>query len=105
MRRPTEDRYVITAGELKDRMAILMGGRAAEQVVFSEFSTGAADDLAKVTDGPASSSPSTPTGHEVLDAIRRDRSAAARVCARASAAPLSPASAPVLITLTGMASR
>jgi cell division protease FtsH len=50
MQRPTEDRYVITAGELKDRMAILMGGRAAEQVVFGEFSTGAADDLAKVTD-------------------------------------------------------
>lgn len=50
MQRPTEDRYVITAGELKDRMAILMGGRAAEQVVFNEFSTGAADDLAKVTD-------------------------------------------------------
>jgi cell division protease FtsH len=50
MQRPTEDRYVITAGELKDRMAILMGGRAAEQVVFGEFSTGAADDLVKVTD-------------------------------------------------------
>jgi cell division protease FtsH len=50
MQRPTEDRYVITAGELTDRMAVLMGGRAAEFVVFGDFSTGAADDLAKVTD-------------------------------------------------------
>ncbi len=50
MQRPTDDRYVITAGELTDRMAVLMGGRAAEQIGFREFSTGAADDLAKVTD-------------------------------------------------------
>jgi len=50
MQRPTEDRYVITAGELTDRMAVLMGGRAAEFVAFGDLSTGAADDLAKVTD-------------------------------------------------------
>jgi cell division protease FtsH len=50
MQRPTEDRYVITATELTDRMAVLMGGRAAEFVVFGDFSTGAADDLTKVTD-------------------------------------------------------
>ncbi|MBN9309117.1 AAA family ATPase, partial [Devosia sp.] len=50
MQRPTEDRYVIAAGELKDRMAVLMGGRAAELVIFGDYSTGAADDLAKVTD-------------------------------------------------------
>ena len=50
MQRPTEDRYVITAGELLDRMAVLMGGRAAEQIAFGDFSTGAADDLAKITD-------------------------------------------------------
>lgn len=50
MQRPTEDRYVITSGELTDRMAVLMGGRAAEQIAFGDFSTGAADDLAKVTD-------------------------------------------------------
>lgn len=50
MQRPTEDRYVITAGELTDRMAVLMGGRAAEYVVFGDFSTGAADDLTKATD-------------------------------------------------------
>ena len=50
MQRPTEDRYVITASELTDRMAVLMGGRAAEFVEFGDFSTGAADDLTKVTD-------------------------------------------------------
>lgn len=40
MQRPTEDRYVITAGELKDRMTVLMGGRAAEYIVFGDFATG-----------------------------------------------------------------
>jgi cell division protease FtsH len=50
MQRPTDDRYVITAGELRDRMAVLMGGRAAEALAFGEISTGAADDLAKATD-------------------------------------------------------
>lgn len=50
MQRPTEDRYIITAGELRDRMAVLMGGRAAEFTVFGDYSTGAADDLVKVTD-------------------------------------------------------
>ena len=50
MQRPTDDRYVITASELRDRMTVLMGGRAAEAVVLGEVSTGAADDLAKATD-------------------------------------------------------
>ena len=50
MQRPTEDRFLITAGELKDRMVVLMAGRAAEDLIFGEISTGAADDLAKVTD-------------------------------------------------------
>jgi cell division protease FtsH len=50
MQRPTEDRFVITTGELKDRMVVLLAGRAAEDLIFGEFSTGAADDLAKVTD-------------------------------------------------------
>jgi len=50
MQRPTDDRYVITAGELRNRMAVLMGGRAAEALVFGDTSTGAADDLAKATD-------------------------------------------------------
>ncbi len=50
LQRPTEDRFLITLGELKSRMVVLLAGRAAEQVTFGEISTGAADDLAKVTD-------------------------------------------------------
>jgi cell division protease FtsH len=50
MQRPTDDRYLLTMQELKDRMVVLLSGRAAESVVFGEISTGAADDLAKVTD-------------------------------------------------------
>ncbi len=50
MQRPTEDRFLITTGELKDRMVVLLAGRAAEDLTFGEISTGAADDLAKVTD-------------------------------------------------------
>ena len=50
IQRPTEDRYLMTRTELTDKMAVLLGGRAAEQLVFGEASTGAADDLAKATD-------------------------------------------------------
>lgn len=50
LQRPTEDRYVITTEELNDRMAVLLAGRAAEQIALGSISTGAADDLAKVTD-------------------------------------------------------
>jgi cell division protease FtsH len=50
IQRPTEDRYLMTRAELEDKMAVLLGGRAAEQLVFGEISTGAADDLARVTD-------------------------------------------------------
>jgi cell division protease FtsH len=50
MQRPTEDRFLMTRGELEDKMAALLGGRAAEQLIFGHLSTGAADDLAKVTD-------------------------------------------------------
>ena len=50
LQRPTEDRFLITLRELKDRMLVLLAGRAAEQLIFAEISTGAADDLAKVTD-------------------------------------------------------
>ena len=50
IQRPTEDRYLMTRTELEDRMAVLMGGRAAEHVVFAHLSTGAADDLAKIAD-------------------------------------------------------
>ncbi len=50
IQRPTEDRYLMTREELEDKMAVLCGGRAAEHVIFGHFSTGAADDLARVTD-------------------------------------------------------
>jgi cell division protease FtsH len=50
IQRPTEDRYLMTRDELENRMAVLLGGRAAEKLIFGELSTGAADDLAKATD-------------------------------------------------------
>ncbi|MGH7067383.1 MAG: ATP-dependent zinc metalloprotease FtsH [Acetobacteraceae bacterium] len=50
MQRPLEDRYLMERKELLNKMAMLLGGRAAESVIFGEISTGAADDLAKVTD-------------------------------------------------------
>lgn len=50
IQRPTEDRYLMTSDELKDKMTSLMGGRAAEVLVFNKLSTGAADDLDKATD-------------------------------------------------------
>jgi cell division protease FtsH len=50
IQRPIEDRYLMTRAELQHKMAGLLGGRAAEQLVFGEISTGAADDLAKATD-------------------------------------------------------
>jgi cell division protease FtsH len=50
IQRPTEDRYLMTRGELEAKIAVLLGGRAAEMLVLDELSTGAADDLAKATD-------------------------------------------------------
>jgi cell division protease FtsH len=50
IQRPSEDRFIMTRAELENRMAVLLGGRAAEYIVFNHLSTGAADDLAKVTE-------------------------------------------------------
>lgn len=50
IQRPTEDRFLMTREELENKMAVLLGGRAAELIVFGHLSTGAADDLRKVTD-------------------------------------------------------
>ncbi len=47
---PTEDRYLMTKSELLDRMAVLLGGRVAEELVFGEISTGAQNDLQRATD-------------------------------------------------------
>jgi cell division protease FtsH len=49
IQRPTEDRYLMTREELENKMAVLLGGRAAEHVVYGHLSTGASDDLSKVT--------------------------------------------------------
>ena len=48
--RPTEDRYLMTRAELLDRLAVLLGGRVAEELVFGEVSTGAQNDLQRATD-------------------------------------------------------
>jgi len=47
---PTEDRYLLTKSELLDRIAVMMGGRAAEEIIFGEPSTGARNDLEKATE-------------------------------------------------------
>ena len=50
IQRPTEDRFLMTREELEHKIMLLLGGRAAEKRVFGHLSTGAVDDLAKVTD-------------------------------------------------------
>jgi len=50
IQRPLEDRFLMDRSELMNRMTVLLGGRAAESLVFDEVSTGAADDLAKATE-------------------------------------------------------
>ncbi|MGH7119738.1 MAG: ATP-dependent zinc metalloprotease FtsH [Acetobacteraceae bacterium] len=50
IQRPLEDRYLMVRRELFNRIVVLLGGRAAESVIFGEISTGATDDLAKATE-------------------------------------------------------
>lgn len=50
MQMPEEDQYLLSEEELKERLAVLLGGRAAELIVFDEPSTGAANDLERATD-------------------------------------------------------
>ncbi|MGP0090340.1 MAG: ATP-dependent zinc metalloprotease FtsH [Xanthobacteraceae bacterium] len=50
IQRPTEDRFLMTREELENKMTVLLGGRAAEFIVFGHLSTGAADDLRRATD-------------------------------------------------------
>jgi len=50
IQRPTEDRYLMTREELEAKMAVLLGGRAAEHLVYGHFSTGAADDLGRASE-------------------------------------------------------
>jgi cell division protease FtsH len=50
MQRPLEDRYLLTEPELSDRLAILLGGRSAEEIMFKQVSTGAQNDLERATE-------------------------------------------------------
>jgi cell division protease FtsH len=50
MQMPEEDTYLLSEGSLRQRMVVMLGGRAAELLVFKEASTGAANDLERVTD-------------------------------------------------------
>ena len=51
MQRPTEDRFLLAESDLKNRITVLMGGRAAESLIFAgDVSTGAADDLQRATE-------------------------------------------------------
>ena len=50
MQTPTEDRYLLTEAEILGRIDVLLGGRGAEEVVFGEITTGAANDLNRATD-------------------------------------------------------
>ncbi|MEX2453592.1 MAG: cell division protein FtsH, partial [Rhodospirillaceae bacterium] len=50
IQRPTEDRFLMTRGELEDKMTVLLAGRAAETIVFGHLSTGASDDLSRATE-------------------------------------------------------
>jgi len=47
---PTEERFLMTRSELEDRIAVLLGGRVAEELVYSEVSTGAHNDLERATE-------------------------------------------------------
>ncbi|MFH1625933.1 MAG: cell division protein FtsH, partial [Pseudomonadota bacterium] len=50
MQLPTEDRYLMTRSELLDRLAVFLGGRVAEEIVFNDISTGAQNDLIRATE-------------------------------------------------------
>ena len=50
LQRPTEDRFLMTKEELEHKITVLLGGRAAEKLIFNHLSTGASDDIAKATD-------------------------------------------------------
>lgn len=50
LQRPTEDRFLMTKEELERKISVLLGGRVAEKIFFDHLSTGASDDLARITD-------------------------------------------------------
>ena len=50
MQMPEEDQYLLSLSELQERLAVMMGGRVAEMIIFGEPSTGAANDLERITE-------------------------------------------------------
>jgi cell division protease FtsH len=50
MQMPTEDRYLLTMDELLDKITVMLGGRAAEKVIFDTLSTGASDDIMRASE-------------------------------------------------------
>ena len=50
MQTASEDRYLLTVGELEDKIAVMLGGRAAELIQFHVISTGASDDITRATE-------------------------------------------------------
>ncbi|MGH8934343.1 MAG: ATP-dependent zinc metalloprotease FtsH [Egibacteraceae bacterium] len=46
---PTEDKYLVSRGELIDQLAMMLGGRVAEELTIGDFTTGAADDISRAT--------------------------------------------------------
>ena len=63
MNLPDEDSYLKTRDELVDQMAVLLGGRVAEQIVFGEVTTGAANDLQRVAEITQRDGPRLRHGH------------------------------------------
>ncbi|HSO93995.1 MAG TPA: ATP-dependent zinc metalloprotease FtsH [Candidatus Dormibacteraeota bacterium] len=49
MQLPTEDRYLVSRSELNDTMAVMLGGRVAEEITFGDITSGASDDIGKAT--------------------------------------------------------
>ena len=47
---PTEDKYIVSRSELQDQLTVLMGGRTAEELIFEEITTGAANDIEKASE-------------------------------------------------------
>ena len=89
---PEEDRYLKTRGELLDQMTVLLGGRAAEEIVFGSVTTGASDDLKRVARDLALDDPRVGDGHVGQRAAARGRGRRgvrphARAARRRAAAP------------------
>jgi cell division protease FtsH len=95
IQRPTEDRFLLAESDLRNRITILMGGRAAEQLVFDgDVSTGAADDLQRATeiamemvtrhgmDEKVGQRTYAPPQHPFLPGVAADRVQAAEITAR-----------------------